>query len=190
MKVESTKRILKVETFDDLLSAGSNQDVLDYLKNENLNATKKNFKFSSLLYLLKDKDFFTETIKILKERAIVNEQVWQYAFYHKDDKDLMAECLRLSPWNYFQELGTHFTSKLVTINQHNCAGGFTKHLEYHPMVNNRVHRIGKEGTNQILNPTFSDTYDDFLASVVQKPGPLSTEDKMTLVYYLQLQDRI
>ena len=29
-----------------------------------------------MLYLLKDKDFFVETIKILKDRAIVDEQVW------------------------------------------------------------------------------------------------------------------
>ena len=76
MKVESTKRILQVKTFDDLLETGSNQEILDYLRTENLNDKKKNFKFSSMLYLLKDKDFFVETIKILKDRAIVDEQVW------------------------------------------------------------------------------------------------------------------
>jgi hypothetical protein len=76
MKVESTKRILQVKTFDDLLETGSNQEILGYLRTENLNDNKKNFKFSSMLYLLKDKDFFVETIKILKDRAIVDEQVW------------------------------------------------------------------------------------------------------------------
>ena len=29
-----------------------------------------------MLYLLKDKNFFTEVIKILKDKAIVDEQVW------------------------------------------------------------------------------------------------------------------
>ena len=76
MKVESTRRILQVKTFDDLLETGSNQEILDYLRTENLNDKKKNFKFSSMLYLLKDKDFFVETIKVLKDRAIVDEQVW------------------------------------------------------------------------------------------------------------------
>ena len=143
-----------------------------------------------MLYLLKDKDFFVETIKILKDRAIVDEQVWQYAFFHKDDKDLMSECLKISPWNYFEELGTHFSSKLVTINQNNCASGFTKHLEYHPMVNRRVHRVGKGEGSKIMHPTFACAYNDFLSTIVQKTGSLSIEDKMALAYYLQLQDRI
>lgn len=40
MKVESTKRILQVKTFDDLLETGSNQEILDYLRTENLNDKK------------------------------------------------------------------------------------------------------------------------------------------------------
>ena len=48
-----------------------------------------------MLYLLKDKAFFTEVIKILKEKAIYNREVWQYAFYHKDDVNLMSEYLNM-----------------------------------------------------------------------------------------------
>ena len=143
-----------------------------------------------MLYLLKDKAFFAEAVQILKERAIYDAEVWQYAFYHRDDIDLMGECLTMVPQQCFRDLGTHFSSKLVTMTQNNATCGFTKHLEYHPMVNNRVHSIGKEGSSKILNKTFRDTYNEFLSTVVQKSGPVSTEDKMILVYYLQLQDRI
>ena len=72
----------------------------------------------------------------------------------------------------------------MTINQNNAAFGFKKHLEYHPMVNNRVHKVGKEGANNILNETFRKTYNEFLTTMVQKPGPASLEDRMILVYYL------
>merc|ERR1712232_1398301 len=113
------------------------------------------------------KNFFNETIKILKERAIYNAKVWQYAFYHKESDELMAECLKLNSAHYFfADLGTHFTSKLITIDEKNAKRGFTQYLEYHPMVNTRTHQIGKEGTHSILNKTFSETYNQFLSTIV------------------------
>ena len=119
-----------------------------------------------MLYLLKDKAFFNEVIKVLKEKAIYNKEVWQYALYHKDDINLMSEYFEMVGYNAFTALGTFFDSKLVTINQNNAASGFTKHLEYHPMVNNRVHKVGKEGANDILNETFRKTYNEFLISLL------------------------
>jgi len=47
--------------------------------------------------MLKDKDFFDAVISILRERNIFEPNVWRYAFYHKENTDLMRECLMLSP---------------------------------------------------------------------------------------------
>jgi hypothetical protein len=55
------------------------------------------------------------------------------------------------------------------------------------MVNSRTHLLGQ--SHKIMNATFRRTYDQFLSSTVQKTE-LTTEDKMILVYYLQLQDRM
>jgi len=44
------------------LHAGSKQDVLNFLRTENLFSFKMNFSFHSMLYLLKDKQFFDEVI--------------------------------------------------------------------------------------------------------------------------------
>jgi len=49
------------------------------------------------------------------------------------------------------------------------------------------------GKTKIMNRQFKATYDLFLESMVQKRvmnGEISVYDKFTLVYYLQLQDRI
>ena len=60
--------------------------------------------------------------------------------------------------------------------------GFTKHLEYHPMVNGRAHTLGSSD-NRILNATFKRTYEKFLTTKVQKPH-LTNEEKLEFVYYL------
>jgi hypothetical protein len=121
LKVESNKRITSIQTFQDLLAAGSKDDVLEFLRTENLTSRKKNFSFRNLLYLLEDKDFFTKTIQTLRDRGIFSSEVWQYAFFHKDDDALMSECIKLNySSDQFNVLGTHFTSGLVTINELNA----------------------------------------------------------------------
>jgi len=85
------------------------------------------------------------------------------------------------------ELGDNFECSLVSsksslldwVNEH-------KHLEYHPMINSRVHSLGdSSGKNNILNRTFRNTYDKFLSEVSLK-SVLSVADKMIFVYFLQL----
>ena len=72
---------------------------------------------------------------------------------------------------------------------HLSASNKDTHFEYHPIVNARAHQIGTK-TKRILNRNFRRTYDRFLISIVQKGGLQSTDDKLRMVYYLQLQDRI
>jgi len=46
----------------------------------------------------------------------VEPKVWQYAFYHKHDVELMREYLMIEPAHGFlQLLGASFDSKLVTV---------------------------------------------------------------------------
>ena len=117
---------------------------------------------------------------------IFEPQVWQYAFYHKKDVNLMSECIKLNKaQDCFRSLGTHFESKLVKLTAANARDGFTRCLEYHPLINPRAHKIGKEQAHQILDSTFEETYCEFLLTTVEKKN-LSFEDKMIMVYYLQL----
>lgn len=70
------------------------------------------------------------------------------------------------PWKMIEQIGTYFKSSLITVDRDsNCvSSGFIAHLEYYPMVNGRVHSIGRGET--ILNRNFKDTYDKFLTTMV------------------------
>lgn len=82
-------------------------------------------------------------------------------------------------------LGTHFSSSLLNLDAGNAANGFVQHLEYHPMVNRRAHKVGGEGSNRILNREFRQTYDNFLTTLAQKES-LTDSEKLCFVYFLQL----
>lgn len=163
IKVVDTKRISKIESFDDILHAGSKQDVLNFLKTENLYNTKMQFDFNKMLYLLKDKEFFTQAIEILRDKCHFDASVWRYSLYHKD-ADLMREYFMMDEnAGLVPLLGAHFSCGLITVDETTAGNqGLTKHLEYHPMVNSRTHLLGQ--SHKIMNATFRRTYDQFLAT--------------------------
>jgi len=139
--------------------------------------------------MLKDRAFFDKVIAILADRLIYEPEVWQYAFYHKHNEQLMREYIDIAqPSKLFDKIGAEFKSNLVDVDSKDSGSTwFNEHLEYHPLINGRAHSVGN-GKN-ILNATFRATYDKFLNTMVQKAS-LSNEEKLILVYYLQLQDRM
>lgn len=157
--VVDSRQISKISSFADIIHTGSKQDVLTFLRTENLYSSKMNFDFGQMLYLLRDKAFFTETIAILRDRCIFEPEVWGYAFLHRDDDSLMRECLQMNPpRKLVQNLGAHFKSGLVEVDEDTPeSSGLSKHLEYHPMVNSRTHLLGQ--SHKIMNATFRRTYD-------------------------------
>jgi len=56
--VVDSRKLTKIQSFQDLLHAGTKDDILNFLKSENLYSFKKNFSFHSILWLLKDRQFF------------------------------------------------------------------------------------------------------------------------------------
>lgn len=187
MQVVKSRRITKIETFNDLLIAGTQEEILNYLKTQSLYSYKKGFSFTSMLYLLKEKTFFDQVIQILRQRCIYEEEVWQYAFYHKEDTELMREALSITKqaFKLISKIGYYFESGLLS-SEPVREMHYTQHLEYHPMVNKRAHIVGKN--SKIQNVTFRNTYDSFLTTMAYKPK-INDEDKLCFVYYLQLQDR-
>ena len=184
--VVNSRRLGKIESFLDIIHAGSKADILNYLKTKNL--YKSDFNCDYMLYLLKDKDFFAQVIQILKEKCMYYPQVWEYALYHKDDTKLIAEWLKESSNNNLQRIvGPCFKSGLVETDDSLNQETPDFHIEYYPMVNARTHMIGDK--RKILNTSFRETYDRFLRTKILK-GHLTNTDLMQFAYYLQLQDRI
>jgi len=62
LNVEKSRRITKIESFVDLLLTGTKADILNFLENEILYGNEKKFDANDMLYLMKDKDFFTPAI--------------------------------------------------------------------------------------------------------------------------------
>mmetsp|Transcript_17445 Transcript_17445/g.12460 ORF Transcript_17445/g.12460 Transcript_17445/m.12460 type:complete len:278 (+) Transcript_17445:524-1357(+) len=120
LKVLKTRKIDldKIESFDDLLAAGTKEDVFNYLKTKNLFNKKQGFKMSKILYLLKDEKSFETVLEILRNRCIFNEKVWSYAFKHTNNHQAMKEYLNVNNDNNLVEnLGNYFRSDLIDVDQ-------------------------------------------------------------------------
>lgn len=85
-------------------------DILAFAKNKNIQNPNV-FNFQSIYYLLKNRDFYSEFLGILKRRKLFNKIVWQFSVLHGD-------------YATFKDFQMNKTAKF---------------LEYHPIVNQRIH---------------------------------------------------
>lgn len=80
-----------VETFKDILMTGDNKAVFDFLRTSNLLQDKKGFSFQLILWMLINKEIYSEIVKILRERRIYVNSVWQFGFFHKDPQTVKGQ---------------------------------------------------------------------------------------------------
>jgi hypothetical protein len=169
--------VAKKETFMDVMqSANRQEDVLEFLRTQNLPKGEKGFDFNLMLWMLRDKAFFKRVIAVLRERMIYSDPVWTYSILHRDDEQTIREYLMNSrPYNIIQSIGASFKSKLFDVTLEDSE---VQHLDYFPMVNARAHLVG-ELENWTLNKNFKQTYGDFLramllhSSALKQATPLS-----------------
>ena len=161
-------------------------NILNYFKNDIFNDKD----ISYILYLLKnDKDFYNSLIAILRKRGFYNNNVWSFGFYHKDEKAI-NEYLNTKD-NIKNDLSYDFKSTLYSYRDSDDSK-LRPHLEYSPLYNARKHPFGnkndKNETN-IVNKEFNDTYRKFIINLLSLQE-LKIKEKLQLVYYLILQDRM
>ena len=160
-------------------------NILNYFDNEIFNDSD----IENILYLLKDKQFYTKLIQIFRDRAYYNDKVWKFAFYHKEKKGI-KEYLRAND-KFKKDLGYKFKSSLYSYSDIQDAKLFP-HLEYKPLYNARKHPFGtrgKENETSISNKEFKETYQKFIIDLLPLKT-LSVKEKLRLTYYLILQDRM
>ena len=188
LNIVKHKTIFEVKSFEDLLQVGTPNQILKFMEEKNFLTESKKFDFSKITYLCKDdKKFWLRLMEILRQKHFYEKEVWKFAFMYKEDDEAISDLICNEGYNLLSHLPPHFESKLVS----NLAAEpatpyfFNKMLEYNPMINSRVHKVGADKSQQILNKTFRETYFQFLQTTAMK-GELVYEDKMTFVYYLQL----
>lgn len=145
----------------------------------------KIFNFDSIYWLLKDAEFYKETINILKEKEIFNQGIWGFSFYHGDINtisELFEKFTATKAWEDYLSPPPFFFrfNKLI----HN---NFTIY-EYNPIINSRFHQMDGDKT-VILNKDLKNTYLNFLLYFFEKEEFNTPDDYLIMAYYLLLQDR-
>lgn len=158
---------------------GSETDVLDFLDKNNI----ERLSLEKIAWRMKSIDFFKLVIKLLESRHIYNDVLWSYSIYHKDT-DTIKEYLKHNDI-FLRQCGLYLQSPLVNIDP--VLRKWYEHLEYAPLVNARVHKLGKE--RKILNDCFKAQYNITMDILSYKPD-LSINDHLSVSYYLLLQERI
>lgn len=175
----------QLKSINDILTQGSKEDVLAFMRRENI-GNPKLFAFEDIYWLLRDEQFYTACLQILRDRLFYDETVWSYSVYHGDTPTLFELLSQYTPNKVAEMQITYFhcdsAPRPLTLR------GF-EFLEYHPIVNARFHQLSKENSS-ILNREFFATYLKFLMYWFEKGSRTGTKELLDFTYYLLLQDRI
>ncbi len=158
---------------------GSSEDVLHYMRDNNLNRTN----LEKIAFRMQDARFFETVMKLLAQRHVYNNTLFSYGIKH-NYVSAVREFLQ-HPNNYINRCGSYLDTTLVTIDP--VIRKTYEHMEYKPLVNARTHQLGRR--RQILNNRFEGQYNR-LMKVLSYRRELNDDDLMAATYYMLLQDRV
>lgn len=167
-------------SLQDILNYGSQEDILNFMREKNL-FNSKIFQIQQVLWVLQDEKYYTEALKILKDKCFYDARAWEYSLKY-GDLETFAEWTKNTPTlNAYLGQFKYFKNKFANIDTF-------KPLEYDPLINARAHSLSEKKQN-ILNKDFRNTYENFLAYCVERPS-LGSRERIIFTAYLTLQDRI
>lgn len=167
-------------SWDYLSQYGSDAEVFAFLEQNNaarLDVTRIAWRAR------KSVDFFRKLVGMLEKLHVWSEPIYRYSIVHNEPAAL-REWLRHRD-DFIAHCGPWLDAKVVRIDA--IERRAYEHLEYTPLVNQRIHRLGAE--NRITNPVLRGQYQTLLQVLAHKPQ-LDAMEEMSVVYYLFLQDRI
>lgn len=158
---------------------GGNDQVIDFLNRQNV----LRLNLSKIAFRMKDRGFFNEVIKVLRNRYVFNSTLWSYSLMH-NDIDAINEYLEAND-SFVSQCGQYLKSTPLTVEP--VVRNWYEHREYRPLINARAHQVGKR--HKILNQKFFNQYHKYMA-ILAHQNELDSEDRLALTYYMLLQDRI
>ncbi|MCA9198366.1 MAG: hypothetical protein KDA87_12540 [Planctomycetales bacterium] len=167
------------ESWNYISQFGSEQDVLQYLQNHNLNETD----LERIAFRMQDKGFFQQVVDLLSKHHQFHATLWSYALTH-DVATAAREYLKHRD-DFANSIGAYLDSPLLSLDP--VVRKTYQHMEYKPLVNARTHQLGRN--RAILNDRFFEQYVR-LMTVLSQRRTLDNDDLMSVTYYLLLQDRI
>jgi hypothetical protein len=178
---EVVEKLTKPDTtsWDYISQNGTNEEVLGMLNRENVQA----LSLEKIAFRMRDRAFFEAVVQVLADRHVYHPTLWSYALYHNAPAAARQYLLHID--QIVDECGGPIKSTLLVVDpveRHQY-----EHLEYKPLVNARAHALGKQ--RQIVNARLHEQYHRFLNVLSYRPS-LNDDDRLAVVYYLLLQDRI
>lgn len=177
--VVDTPSTVDRESWDFVSQQGSDDDVLTFLRTRNL----LRVNLDRIAFRMKEDRFFQRAIELLDRRHVYNHTLWSYAVNH-NDPDALTQYLQHAS-QFVAQCGSAIASPLLTIDP--IERRTYQQLDYSPLVNARTHQLGKR--RQILNNRLYQQYHRLLDILSCRPQ-LDDDDRMAVVYYLLLQDRV
>ncbi len=180
-EVRNRRTEIDRKSWSDISQFGSADEVLEFLKTANLHR----IDLERMFWRLKDKAFFESAIAILRQRQTYSHDLYIFGLLH-GSKDVIRQFItndHLDPeWSDAWHDG-------AVLDFDPAVRQLYEHLDYDPFVNARAHPLG--GHHEILNPALAEQVKHLLRLLAHKPASALTDgDRLSLVYYLLLQDRV
>ncbi len=179
LKVLDTPDSIDESSWAYVAAWGSDDQVLEHLKGANL------FKINleAIAWRMANKAFYTNCLTRLSDYGIYNPILWAYSLKHNDAPRL-REFLE-SNSAIVSRVSPTFTSEIMDIDPVDRLQ--FEHLDFRPLIVARTHLLGPKRV--ILNDGLAAQYEQ-LMRVLSYQKSLDAEQRLALVYYLILQNRL
>jgi len=179
LKVVAQASKIDRDSWDYISQHGSNAEVVTYLNTHNL----LRINLDKIAFRMQDPLVFEQITNLLNKRHVYASTLWSYSIKH-DRAALIREYLQHHN-SFVSTCGAYLDSPLLTINP--VLRKSYQHRDYRPLVNARAHQLGRR--RRILNDRFHQQY-HALMNILSFRAQLDDHDRMSVTYYMLLQDRI
>ena len=181
VKLQAVEQLTKIDrkAWPFVSQEGSNEEVLDFLKTENL----QRIDLEMIAFRMQDKEFFRSVTNLLAARHVYHPTLWSYSIQHNVPEQVQVYLEHAN--EFVAQCGTYLNSPLLKIDP--VARYTYQHLDYRPLVNARAHRLGQR--REIVNNRLLQQYRSLLAILCYQ-RELNDDQLMAVTYYMLLQDRV
>ena len=173
----------EISNIDDVLDQGNKKEVLEFIKKSEVIDEED---LRKIYWMLKEKDFYSQLINILKEKYLYDDDIWQFSIENDDIDSLKEYIHNHKDKEIFKSIGHEFDLQYLKVDKTNNAH-ILNHLDYYPILKNRIFKLPR--SKSILTVQLRDTYQDYVSYLITLPK-INDYQYMRLSYYLILQQRI
>ncbi|MGB7329419.1 MAG: hypothetical protein WBD31_31355 [Rubripirellula sp.] len=162
-----------------IANTGSADKIAAFLKDANV----RKLDWSLVTHRMSDPSIYRVITESLIANRLMVDELWAFSLKQKDKAGIRT-FLSMQD-GLARDVGPVLDSSLLSVDPIERRGHEV--LEYSPLVRARIHRLGE--SDEILDPTFLAQYREFLNTLAYA-REISPEQRLTLAYYLLIQNRI